>query len=269
MTAFIDALGRTVEVTGRPARIVSLVPSITQALFAFGLGDAIAGVTRFCVDPPEGVAGKPKVGGTKTLDVERTLAIGPDLVIANAEENRREDIERLIAAGLTVYVTFPRTVADAIEMLRQLASMTGAEAAARPILATTEDELRRALSLKETRGAVRVFCPIWRRPWMTIGPDTYMHDFLSVCGAHNVFADSADRYPRIELEQMAARQPEAVLLPDEPYRFAARHIPELSVFPEVPAVQNERIYLVEGKHLCWYGSRIAEGLRTVQKLLWR
>src|SRR5688572_1014301 len=112
---FEDALGRTVEVLHPPERIVSLVPSITEALFAFGVGERVVGVTRFCVEPPDGVRDKAKVGGTKNADAAGVLALRPDLVIANVEENTREDIEALAAAGLTVFVTYPRTVREAID----------------------------------------------------------------------------------------------------------------------------------------------------------
>ncbi len=121
MTIFTDALYRNIEIHQAPRRIVSLVPSITEALFTFGVGDAVVGVTRFCVEPRDGVAAKQKVGGTKTLDVSSVRQLEPDLVIANVEENRPEDVRQLIAAGLNVMVTFPRTVAAGIQMMRQLA----------------------------------------------------------------------------------------------------------------------------------------------------
>ena len=133
-TAFLDAMGRAVTVTRRPRRLVSLVPSWTEALFAFGLADVVVGVTKFCVEPRHGVAAKAKVGGTKTLDVKRVVELRPDLVVANAEENRREDLEALMAAGLTVYVTFPMTVAGAIEAMWEIAEMTGATDTAGPLI---------------------------------------------------------------------------------------------------------------------------------------
>lgn len=268
MAAYVDALGRAVEVSRPPRRIVSLVPSITEALFAFGLGDAVVGVTRFCVEPRGAAADKTRVGGTKTADVDRIIGLQPDLVIANVEENRREDVERLEKAGLRVFMTYPRTIAQAIGEMRTLARMTASQEAARPYLDDAEQALERALAAKRRRGTVSVFCPIWRNPWMTVGPDTYMHDFITACGGANVFADSAERYPRVTLQEAAKRQPEVILLPNEPYRFRERHAEELRRSMEVPAVRNERIYLLDGKYLCWYGPRIAESLRFVQKLLW-
>ncbi len=262
-----DALGRPLDLERPPRRIVSLVPSITEALFAFGLNDRIAGVTRFCTEPEDGVAAKPRVGGTKNPDVERIIGLEPDLVVANAEENRREDIERLAAAGIAVFVTFPRTVRQAIDMMRDLARITSAEDAAQPLIQEAEAELALAAQANRARRPLRIFCPIWR-PWMTVGPDTYVHDFIAACGGANVFATSPERYPATSLDDVARLAPDVILLPDEPYPFSAKHVPELMAYRQVPAVRDKRIYLVEGKQLCWYGPRIAGSLRAIQGLLW-
>ncbi len=264
---YVDALDRTLEVKSPPRRIVSLVPSLTEALFVFGLDEQMVGVTNFCVEPEEAVAGKTKVGGTKTLNVPQVLALQPDLVVASAEENRKEDIQALVREGLPVFVTLPATVADAIDLMEQLVEMTGAGAAGARIVKGARRALAEAQAKNGEREPVRTFCPIWRNPWMSIGPSTYMHDFITVCGGVNVFAWRHERYPRVELRDMAERDPEVVLLPDEPYRFSAKHVPEFAAFGEVSAVRQNRIYLVEGKHLCWYGPRIAGSLGYVSSLI--
>ncbi len=264
---FVDALDRTLELKAPPRRIVSLVPSLTEALFVFGLDEKVVGVTNFCVEPREGVAGKPKVGGTKTLDVPRVLALQPDLVVASAEENRKEDIEALVREGLPVFVTLPATVAAAIDLMEQLVEMTAAGAAGGRVVKEARRALAAAQAKNEERETVRTFCPIWRNPWMTIGPSTYMHDFITVCGGTNIFEWRHERYPRVELTDMAERNPEVVLLPDEPYRFSAKHLPEIAAFRDVSAVRQNRIYVVEGKHLCWYGPRIAGSLSYVSSLI--
>jgi len=268
MTIFTDALYRPIEINQAPQRIVSLVPSITEALFTFGLGDAVVGVTRFCVEPREGVAAKQKVGGTKTLDVTQVRDLQPDLVIANVEENRPEDVRQLIAAGLNVMVTFPRTVAGGIEMMRQIAEMTDSMAAASPIIEEATAALAEARGKNETRRPLRVFCPIWRNPWMSVGPDTYIHDFLHVSGGLNIFSRRHERYPITDLNEIARRDPQVILLPDEPYRFGAKHLSELTRYEYISAVRDGRVHFIEGKHLCWYGPRIAGSLRFVQNLLW-
>jgi ABC-type Fe3+-hydroxamate transport system substrate-binding protein len=269
MTIFTDALYRPIEIKQAPQRIVSLVPSITEALFTFGLGESVVGVTRFCVEPSDGVAAKQKVGGTKTLDVTHVRELQPDLVIANVEENRPEDVRQLIAAGLNVMVTFPRTVAAGIDMMRQIAEMTDSMAAARPIIDEASAALTEARARSESRRPLRVFCPIWRNPWMSVGPDTYIHDFLHVCGGLNIFSRRHDRYPITDLNEIARRDPQVILLPDEPYRFAAKHLPEITKYDYISAVRDRRVHLIEGKHLCWYGPRIAGSLRFVQELLWQ
>lgn len=262
MLSFTDATGHSLELGAPPVRIVSLVPSLTEALFAFGLAERVAGVTRYCVEPAE-ARRKPRVGGTKNVDVSKLSALEPDLVLANVEENTREDVEALISAGLPVFVTYPRTVAGAIAELRELAEMTGATEDAGPIVSEAEKALKRAEAANRKRRALRTFCPIWRNPWMTIGPDTYMHNFLRVCGAENVYGGSAERYPTIELAGVPELGPEVALLPDEPYRFGRKHVPEV-----IGALGDLRIYLVDGKSLCWYGPRIGPALAELQRLLW-
>ena len=261
-----DALGRSVEIKRPPRRIVSLVPSITEALFAFNLGKRIAGVTKFCTEPADGVADVPKVGGTKNVDVEAVAKLKPDLVIANVEENEKKDIEALSAAGLTVFVTYPRTVIHATAMMRTLAEITDKKEAAAPIAAAIEAEAALARAADRDRTPLRVFCPIWRETWMTIGPDTYMHDFLSSCGLQNVYGDSNERYPKIELADVAARRPEVVLLPNEPYRFQPRHVKEVA--QAIPEIDESRIHIVDGKDVCWYGPRIADALLRIRKTVW-
>ncbi len=265
--SYVDALGRTLEVKSPPRRIVSLVPSLTEALFVLGVGEAVVGVSDFCVEPREAVAAKTKVGGTKALDVERVLSLRPDLVVASAEENRREDIRGLVQAGLPVFVTLPTTVAGAIDLLEQLAGMTGAVEAGARVVAEARETLAGVEAANEGRQPVRTFCPIWRNPWMTLGPGSYTLDFVTVCGGDNVFGLRHERYPRVQLSEMAERDPEVVLLPDEPYRFEPKHVSEISAFREVSAVRDGRIYLLEGKHLCWYGPRIAGSLRYVSGLM--
>ena len=265
---YVDALEREVRLTSPPRRVVSLVPSLTEALFAFGVGDAVVGVTNFCVEPRDGVSEKMRVGGTKTLDVARVVALEPDLVVASAEENRKEDIQALVRAGLRVYVTLPTTVDGALALLDDLAAMTGAGAKAGRIVEESRKALAQVRAAGEDRPPVRTFCPIWRNPWMTVGPGTYTHDFVTVCGGVNIFEWRHERYPRVELREVIEKDPQVVLLPDEPYRFGPAHASEMTAaLGNISAVRENRIYLLEGRHLCWYGPRIAAGLRYVSSLL--
>ena len=162
-----------------PRRIVSRVPSLTESLFALGLGERVVGVTQWCVHPAEGVAPLTKVGGTKNPDVDAILALRPELVIASQEENRRRDVERLEAAGIRVWVTHPRTVRDGIELLGALADLGGPEERRRAVVDSAMLALLRAERERLER-RVRFVCPIWRDPWMVVGGDTYAHDIASI-----------------------------------------------------------------------------------------
>lgn len=263
----IDDVGRVVELSERPRRIVSLVPSLTELLFALGLGDVVVGVTRYCTEPVVEVAELPKVGGTKNPDRAAIVALAPDLVIMNAEENRREDFAALAEVGLTVFVTEPKTVDDGIRTIARLGAIAGAEERGADLAAEQERRVRAATAAISTREPVRYFCPIWRKPWMAFNADTYAHDLLRVAGGRNVCADEPDRYPTVTLETIAARSPEVVLLPDEPYVFTERDRPALAPLAATPALQREQVHFVDGKALAWYGPRIADGVERYAALL--
>jgi len=250
-----------------PRRIVSLVPSLTEILFTLGVGDAVAGCTIYCTQPPEGVAGKTRVGGEKNPDLELIRALGADLVLANVEENLREHVETLRGWGITVHVSYPRTVTEGIALVRELGQVVGASARGHALADTLEARHRETRARLVGRRCPRVFYPIWRKPWMTLGRDTYAHHMLADCGGDNVFADHGSRYPTVTLEDVARAAPEVILLPDEPYRFRRVHAGDFDAYPDVPAVRDGRIHFVDGKLLTWYGPRIAEALETVPELL--
>jgi ABC-type Fe3+-hydroxamate transport system substrate-binding protein len=264
---FVDASGVAVVPPDEPRRIVSLVPSLTELCFALGLGEVLAGCTIYCTQPPDGVAGKLRVGGEKNPRLELIRELGADLVLANIEENLREHVETLRGWGIAVYVVYPRTVAEGIALVRALGELTGARAPARALADRLDAALAAVRAARRGRPPARVFCPIWRRPYMTIGADTYVHDMLRECGGDNVFANRPERYPTVSLGEVAAARPDVILLPDEPYRFRAAHRADFAAYPEVPAVRAGRLPLVDGKLLSWYGPRIAEALDTLPALL--
>lgn len=246
-----------------PQRIVSLVPSLTEALFAFGVGERVVGRTRYCTQPPQRVGRVEKVGGTKKVDVGRVLGLEPDLVVAVREENARESVEALRTAGVPVFLGTPETVADALVMLGELAGLVEApraEAVIGPIRRVHE-ELRRARPVRRPR----IFVPIWKAPYMGVGSDTYVHDVIEVSGGENVCGGST-RYPIISLREIEALQPEVVLLPDEPYPFSAEDLAEFYAM-DIPAARENRIHLVDGKLLTWYGPRMAGSLRQLSALV--
>ncbi len=246
-----------------PERIVSLVPSLTEALFAFGVGEKVVGRTRYCTQPPRAVGKIPKVGGTKKVSVSHVLDLEPDLVVAVREENSRKNIEELREAGIPVLVGAPEEVAGAIDLLKELAARVGAPRA-EAVLGPIERVYRR-LQTRRREKARRVFVPIWKKPYMSIGSDTYVHDVLKTCGGENVFGGTM-RYPIVTLEEVEAAQPEAILLPDEPYPFSAEDLEEFYSL-ETPAARGDRIYLVDGKLLTWYGPRMGSSLAQLSSLL--
>jgi ABC-type hemin transport system substrate-binding protein len=234
-------------------RIVSLVPSLTELVFWLGRGKLLVGRTRFCVEPAGEVERVPVVGGTKNPKVERIVALRPDLVIANREENRREDVEALRAAGLEVMVTDPNSVAEAVAMIEELGGRLDSGARAREL---TEEIVAALAELAPTIG-LRVFVAVWKEPLMGLGSETYGHDLLVGAGAVNVLA-GRPRYPEVSLEEVAGLRPDLVLLPDEPYPFKDE---DREAFEAVAPAR-----VVDGKLLWWYGPRIPGAIRALRQL---
>ncbi|PYN02564.1 MAG: hypothetical protein DME07_10010 [Candidatus Rokuibacteriota bacterium] len=267
MAARVDASGVALPLARPPRRIVSLVPSITETLCALGLADALVGVTVYCVEPRDVVGGKVRVGGEKDPDLDKILALAPDLVVANIEENLREHVDQLRAWSIPVWVTYPRTVAEGIRLIGELGEVTGTTERAAQLLGELEPLYARVRAARAGRPPVTVFYPIWRNPYMTINSDTFVHDMLDTCGARNIFSDRSERYPSVTLDEVAARRPDVILLPDEPFRFRRAHLADFAPYADVPAVRHGRIYLVDGKPFSWHGPRIADALRTLPGLI--
>ncbi|MFD7261966.1 helical backbone metal receptor [Streptomyces sp. NPDC059874] len=233
-------------------RVVSLVPSLTEAVAVSAPG-LLVGVTDWCTHPAD-LGGAMRIGGTKNPDVRRIVELRPDLVIANEEENRPPDLAALRAAGLEVLVTEVRELPQALRELDRV--LVGALGLTRPgWLADAE----RAWAGVEPVGALTAFVPVWRRPWMVLGRDTFAGDLLGRLGVRNAYAGHTDRYPRVPPAELAAADCDLVVLPDEPYRFTASDGPE--AFPELPAA------LVSGRHLTWYGPSLAEAPRVLAAAL--
>jgi hypothetical protein len=232
-----DDLGHPLRLTRPPQRIVSLVPSLTEAL-AVTVPGRLAGATDWCTHP----AGLdvPRVRGTKNPDRAAITALHPDLVVANREENRRHDVEHLRTAGIPVWVTEIETVDAALRSLRRLFT---------DVLAVGEPEWIRAAASEWSRPpalpALRTVVPIWRDPWMVVRARTFTGDILTRLGLAHVFAGSPDRYPRHELTHLTAAGAELAVLPDEPYPFTASDGPE--------AFGGIAVALVSGRSLTWYG----------------
>ncbi len=232
-------------------RVVSLVPSVTETLLAWGITPVA--VTRFCLAP-----GVPRVGGTKDPDLAAITALAPDVVVMDDEENRRPDADALAAAALRLHVTHVRTVADVGPALAALAAAV--DVAVAPAAVDVAPVAVRLLDSDPGPMRGRAFVPIWRRPWMTIGADTYGASVLAALGVATAYADSPERYPVTTLEDAAARHPDWVLAPTEPYPFAERHLPEL-------AQVAPRALLVDGQDLFWWGVRTPGALARLDAAL--
>lgn len=242
-------------------RIVSLVPSETFNVARLGLLSRLVGRTRYCVEPPEALR-VPTVGGTKDVSVDDVVALSPDLVLANQEENRKQDVQRLRDAGLNVRLVFPKTVEDGFRDYDELATLLGAARAAGDSPTPSRPTSRRC------------FVPIWRGPWMTVNGDTYIGDVVRWLGLANVFEDLPSeneegkdtRYAQVTEEQIVASQPEVILLPDEPYRFGRKHAAWLRTL-DVPAARTGAIHCVSGRDLCWHGAWAHGGLVRLRAVI--
>ncbi|MGQ9928331.1 MAG: helical backbone metal receptor [Chloroflexaceae bacterium] len=258
-----DALGRRLKLNAPPQRIVSLVPSLTEWLFSVGLGTRVVGITDYCIEPAAALARLPRLRGTKNPDRARIVALQPDLVIADQEENRERDVLALAAAGIQVYVTAIRSVADVPEQLERLARTLGATGQAAPAL----EELRAAIGAAE-RALPATPCPtiafIWRDPWMAVGAETYAGDLLRLGGATNCALRLPGRYPRATLDAFMALRPEVILLPSEPYPFCERDLEAFAPYADVPAVREGRIAFCDGTLLTWPGPRTVVALRVMR-----
>jgi ABC-type Fe3+-hydroxamate transport system substrate-binding protein len=222
-------------------RVVSLVPSATETLLALG-ADVVA-CTRFCEQP-----GLPHVGGTKNPELDAIVALAPDLVVVDEEENRREDAEALQAAGLELLVTAVRSVADAVAATDELAARTGRPVPGFAVPATVAAD-------------VRAFVPIWRRPWMSINADTYGASVLRAVGVDVVTADAPARYPEVDLADVAGSRPDVVLVPSEPYEFRDAHLDELRA-----AVPGAPVTRVDGQDLFWWGIRTPGAIERLRRV---
>jgi len=260
-----DDLGRRITFVTPPRRIVSLVPSLTETLFRLGCGDQLVGITRYCTEPAGMVERVERVGGTKNPDVARICALRPDLVLVNAEENRKADAEALEHAGLRMFVTFPRRVREMPQLLRRLGTLTGAAGPADRLADELSETLEHMPPL--TDQSQRVFCPIWKNPWMSFNQETFAHDMLRIAGGRNVCADRAQRYCTVTLDEMAVAIPDVILLPDEPYVFRPKDLLDLDPLQTTPPQAARRVHFIDGKALSWYGPRTASGLRYLSAIL--
>ena len=246
-----DDLGHDVGLPGTVRRVVSIVPSLTETVAVTAPG-LLVGATDWCTHP-EGLD-VPRVRGTKNPDVAAIVALRPDVVLANEEENRATDLRAMRDAGLAVWVTRVRTLPEAFTALRRLLTVA-CRCAVPGWLPAAEHAWGDARDASRGRAVI----PVWRRPWIVVGRDTFAGDVLSRLGVANVYGEHPERYPKIAVDELRAAEPDLVVLPDEPYRFTADDGPE--AFRGVP------VALASGRHLTWYGPSLVAAPRVLTKQL--
>lgn len=244
MPFYIDQLGHVVELPATPRSIVSLVPSITELLYTLQLDEQVTGITKFCIHPESWFRQKTRIGGTKNINVSAIQQLQPDLIIANKEENIKEQVAAL-AKQFPVFTTDVNNLDDALEMIEQIGAITGTADKAAHLVSQISSAFT---SLQATNYKPRTGYLIWRNPYMTIGKDTFIHDMLTRCGLTNIFGNTT-RYPAIDTWQLA--HCDLLLLSSEPYPFQQKHIDELQSH-----LPNTKIVLVDGEMFSWYGSRL-------------
>jgi iron complex transport system substrate-binding protein len=247
-------------------RIVSLCPSLTELVFDLGRGDDLVGRTKFCVHPAGRVERVESVGGTKNPKIARIVELAPDLVLLNEEENRREDAEALAAAGVRCHVSFPRDVGETARMVRDIGAVLERPAEAERIAADIERRAARVRESARRAPTVRYAYLIWRNPWMVAAGDTFVTAMLALPGGVNVFADHPERYPTVTPEELAAADPDVVLLSSEPFPFKEKHAEELAA---ATGLARERMELVDGEYLTWHGSRTPDGIDYAERVIVR
>ena len=253
-----DQIGRNIQMPDLPQRIISLVPSQTELLYDLGLGKRVVGITKFCVHPETWFRTKPRVGGTKKLDLKKIQELAPDLIIANKEENLKAEIESL-AKEFPIWISDVRDLPSALDMILKVGAITGTSAKAE---ALRNQIAERFSTLQPLDPPATVAYLIWREPYMAAGHGTFINDLLERCGMINVYDSDDARYPVITAKELEEAAPDLILLSSEPYPFNEKHIEELhETCPGTP------VKLVDGEFFSWYGSRLLDTVEYLNGLL--
>jgi ABC-type Fe3+-hydroxamate transport system substrate-binding protein len=263
MISIADQLGRIIQLPAYPKRIVSLVPSQTELLFDLGLREEVVGITKFCVHPRQWFDSKTRVGGTKTIKMAVIHSLQPNLVIANKEENTKEQIDQL-AEQYPVFISDVKDLPTALQMIISVGDITNTSSHANAIARQVQDDFNNLAKqwkiLAEGRSQIRSAYLIWNKPYMAAGGDTFIGAMLRACGLKNMF-EHLSRYPTITIEDLQTSRCELLLLSSEPYPFSRKHVEELQI--SLPATE---IVLVDGQMFSWYGSRLLRSVAYFRNL---
>lgn len=262
MPTYIDQLHRSVNIDFLPKKIVSLVPSQTELLYDLGLSDEVVGITKFCIHPSQWFRNKIRIGGTKNVDIQKVIALKPDLIIANKEENTKSDIDQLEKIA-PVWISDIVNLNDSFQMIKSIGSIVNKEVQAKEIIEKISLEfnlLNQVTSVKSTK-IITVCYLIWQNPFITIGADTFINDMLQLCGLQNIFANK-NRYPEISIQEIITKKSDLIMLSSEPFPFTEKHLQEIQM--QIP---NIKVILADGEMFSWYGSRLLQAPNYFKHLL--
>lgn len=262
-TSFIQDYQGNNFASNKYKRIISLVPSLTDLLFSFGLEDAIVGVTKYCVSPPQAME-KPRtiIGGTKNPNIQTILDLEPDIVLINQEENQLKHFKALQENQIPVFVTFPKTVEEAVLLFSDLQKLFQIKHSEQfeELKKTLSSIKEETLKLKEKK---KVFCPVWKNPWISINKDTFASSIIEYCGGENITSNYSERYPKIEVKSLIELKPDVILLPDEPYNFQEEDKLELkNLFQK----NTPKIEIIDGT-FHWYSFKMIQSIINLSKIM--
>lgn len=253
---YTDQIGNTIRLAQKAKRIVSLVPSQTELLYDIGLGDKVVGITKFCIHPDQWFRSKTRVGGTKNVKFEVIEELEPDLIIANKEENSKEDIEKLQSL-YNVWTSDIFTVDDSLAMMKAVGELTGTESEVAELVQNIERKRNQFRKMKP----VKMLYFIWREPYMLAGTNTFINNFLAEIGFVNLASKlEDDRYPMVDFEKIKELNPEVLLCSSEPFPFKDEHLEELSDKTGIKAMY------IDGEYCSWYGSRLVKAYDYFESL---
>ena len=247
MPVYRDQMGRSLRINALPQRIVSVVPSQTELLYDLGLSPEVVAITKFCIHPTEWFKQKQKIGGTKSLALNKIIGLQPDLVLANKEENIKQQIEALEKI-CPIWISDVQRLNDAVDMIREVGGICGRKDKAESIAEEVENNFKNIIP--RTERILSCCYLIWRHPYMTVGSGTFIDNMLSYAGFQNIFSNKK-RYPSTTVAEIGSLSPDLILLSSEPYPFSSKHVEELQAL--LPAI---KIRLVDGSFFSWYGSRL-------------
>lgn len=264
---YIDEVGRQVNITSHPKRIVSLAPNITETLFALGLDEEIAGVTVFS-DYPEAARSKPKVGSFVNISLEKVVSLNPDLIIGTANGNKKETVEQLERVGLPVYVINPESFEEIFTVVLNIGRITGRENEAKTLVDNLQKRIRSVVSLTKDLKKPGVFFQIGINPIVSVGRDTLHNKLIELAGGLNVTGDVMIKYPRCSIEDVIVKKPDIIIVSSmKRGEYFPRVRDGWKKWKNIPAVENDRIYIIESDVIDHSSPRIVDGLEKLARII--